>query len=69
MGTVYKINCKKIKEVSMYMDTDMCFRDQPVWFTENNGTHTGFLTQDSIIKLISGVVYFNIFNYQLKIKQ
>ncbi|CAF0957951.1 unnamed protein product [Brachionus calyciflorus] len=40
LGTIYKVNCKKIKEIEV----------------DENVTRTGYLTQDGIIKIVSDVV-------------
>ncbi|CAF1103479.1 unnamed protein product [Brachionus calyciflorus] len=65
MGTIYKVNCKTIKEMDIVLETfsnknsSLCFKDQPVKFTDENTTRTGFLSQDGIIKLVSDVVPCN----------
>ncbi|CAF1051560.1 unnamed protein product, partial [Brachionus calyciflorus] len=65
MGTVYKVNCKIIKEIEVMMETfsnkslSMCFKDQPIRYIEDNTTRTGFLSQDGIIKPISELIPCN----------
>ncbi|CAF0861195.1 unnamed protein product [Brachionus calyciflorus] len=66
MGTIYKVNCKTIKEIDIVLETfsnkniSLCFKDQPVKFTDEYTTRTGFLSQDGIIKLVSDVVPCNL---------
>ena len=65
MGTVYKVNCKIIKEIEVMMETfsnkslSICFKDQPIRYIEDNTTWTGFLSQDGIIKPISELIPCN----------
>ncbi|CAF0754794.1 unnamed protein product [Brachionus calyciflorus] len=56
MGTIYKVNCKLIKEIEVLSKTffnknrSLCFEEQPIKFSEDNNSRTGFLTQDGVIK-------------------
>ncbi|CAF0952310.1 unnamed protein product [Brachionus calyciflorus] len=65
LGTVYKVNCRIIKEIEVIMEKfsnkslSLCFKYQPIRYIEDNTTRTDFLSQNGIKNIISDLIPCN----------
>ncbi|CAF0927220.1 unnamed protein product [Brachionus calyciflorus] len=46
-------------KITLYSTMGTIYKEQPIKFSEDNNSRTGFLTQDGIIKVVSDIVPYN----------